>query len=65
MTSRPMTRRTAVLGLTATAAIARPSIARAQAAARVVVVGGGFAGAACARALKRAQDNLQVILIEP
>ena len=66
MKSRPLTRRTAVLGLTATAAaLARPSIVRAQAAARIVVVGGGFAGAACARALKRAQDSLQVILIEP
>jgi NADPH-dependent 2,4-dienoyl-CoA reductase/sulfur reductase-like enzyme len=64
MTSRPVTRRTAVLGLTA-ASLARPSIARAQAAARIVVVGGGFAGAACARALKRAQAGLQVILIEP
>lgn len=66
MKSRPLTRRTAVLGLTATAAaLARPSIVRAQAAARIVVVGGGFAGAACARALKRAQASLQVILIEP
>lgn len=66
MNSRPLTRRTAVLGLTATAAaLARPSIVRAQAAARIVVVGGGFAGAACARALKRAQARLQVILIEP
>lgn len=29
------------------------------------MVGGGFGGAACARALKRAQGDLQVILIEP
>ncbi|MBC9977200.1 NAD(P)/FAD-dependent oxidoreductase [Bradyrhizobium campsiandrae] len=66
MTSRPMTRRTAVLGITAAAAtLARPSILRAQSTGRVVVVGGGFGGAACARALKRAQGDLQVILIEP
>lgn len=66
MTSRPMTRRTAVLGITAaTATLARPSVLRAQSTSRVVVVGGGFGGAACARALKRAQGDLQVILIEP
>lgn len=66
MTTRPMTRRTAVLGITAaTATLARPSVLRAQSTGRVVVVGGGFGGAACARALKRAQGNLQVILIEP
>lgn len=66
MTTRPMTRRTAVLGITAaTATLARPSVLRAQSTGRVVVVGGGFGGAACARALKRAQGDLQVILIEP
>jgi sulfide dehydrogenase [flavocytochrome c] flavoprotein chain len=62
----PVTRRDAVLGITAAAtSFAVPSILRAQSAGRVVVVGGGFGGAACARALKRAQANLQVILIEP
>lgn len=66
MTTRPMTRRTAVLGITAaTATLARPSVLRAQSTSRVVVVGGGFGGAACGRALKRAQGDLQVILIEP
>lgn len=66
MTTRPMTRRAAVLGITAaTATLARPSVLRAQSTGRVVVVGGGFGGAACARALKRAQGDLQVILIEP
>lgn len=66
MTTRPMTRRTAVLGITAAAAaLARPSVLRAQSTGRVVLVGGGFGGAACARALKRAQVDLQVILIEP
>jgi NADPH-dependent 2,4-dienoyl-CoA reductase/sulfur reductase-like enzyme len=62
----PVTRRNAVLGITAAAtSLATPSILRAQSAGRVVVVGGGFGGAACARALKRAQGNLQIILIEP
>nr|WP_063692567.1 NAD(P)/FAD-dependent oxidoreductase [Bradyrhizobium stylosanthis] len=66
MTMRPVTRRNAVFGITmAAAALARPSISRAQSTARVVVVGGGFGGAACARALKRAQADLQIILIEP
>lgn len=62
----PVTRRNAVLGITAVAtSLAVPSILHAQSAGRIVVVGGGFGGAACARALKRAQENLQVILIEP
>ncbi|MGY4508483.1 FCSD flavin-binding domain-containing protein [Bradyrhizobium sp. USDA 3650] len=61
-----VTRRDAVLGIAAAAtSFAVPSILRAQSAGRVVMVGGGFGGAACARALKRAQANLQVILIEP
>jgi NADPH-dependent 2,4-dienoyl-CoA reductase/sulfur reductase-like enzyme len=37
----------------------------AQSAARVVVVGGGFGGASCARALRRTDPKLQVTLIEP
>ncbi|MCK1545093.1 FAD-dependent oxidoreductase [Bradyrhizobium sp. 179] len=62
----PVTRRNAVLGITAAAtSLAAPSILRAQSAGRVVVVGGGFGGAACARALKRADAKLQVTLIEP
>ncbi|OKO89401.1 cytochrome C [Bradyrhizobium sp. NAS80.1] len=62
----PVTRRNAVLGITAAAtSLAVPSILRAQSAGRVVVIGGGFGGAACARALKRAQASLQVALIEP
>jgi len=66
MTMRPVTRRNAVFGITmAAATLARPSISRAQSTGRVVVVGGGFGGAACARALKRAQADLQIILIEP
>lgn len=62
----PVTRRNAVLGITAAAAsLATPSILRAQSAGRIVVVGGGFGGAACARALMRAGADLQVTLIEP
>ncbi len=44
--------------------LALPSIARGQAGARIVVIGGGFAGAVCARALKRLGPDLQVTLIE-
>ncbi len=62
----PVTRRNAVLGIAAAAtSLATPSILRAQSAGRIVVVGGGFGGAACARALKRADAKLQVTLIEP
>jgi NADPH-dependent 2,4-dienoyl-CoA reductase/sulfur reductase-like enzyme len=35
-----------------------------RAAARVVVVGGGFAGASCARALRQAEPRLAVTLVE-
>jgi NADPH-dependent 2,4-dienoyl-CoA reductase/sulfur reductase-like enzyme len=45
-----------------TAAVGAPAIA--QAAPRVVVVGGGFAGATAARALKRADPRIAVILVE-
>ena len=66
MTRRPVTRRNAVLGIAAAAASpALPAIARTQSAARVIVVGAGFGGAACARALKRGNANLQVTLVEP
>jgi sulfide dehydrogenase [flavocytochrome c] flavoprotein chain len=40
-----------------------PGAARTQARARVVVIGGGFAGATCARDLKR--SGLAVTLVEP
>src|SRR5262249_34465079 len=46
------------------ASLALPSISPAQSAGRVIVVGGGFGGAACARALKRSDARLQVTLIE-
>ena len=62
--SRAGTHRRTVLKLltaSAAAALARPALA--QAAPRVVVVGGGFAGATCARELKR--SNIAVKLVEP
>lgn len=43
-------------------AVFAPAIA--QAAPRVVVIGGGFAGASCARALKQADARIAVTLIE-
>jgi sulfide dehydrogenase [flavocytochrome c] flavoprotein chain len=63
---RPMTRRNVVRGIAAAAAsFALPCPSRAQGAARIVVIGGGFGGASCARALRRIDPKLQVTLIEP
>lgn len=50
---------------TATIALALPAPSLALAAARIVVIGGGFGGASCARALRRLDPALQVTLIEP
>jgi sulfide dehydrogenase [flavocytochrome c] flavoprotein subunit len=63
---RLMTRRNVVGGAAASAAafaLPRPSCA--QSAARIVVIGGGFGGASCARALKRIDAKLEVTLLEP
>jgi NADPH-dependent 2,4-dienoyl-CoA reductase/sulfur reductase-like enzyme len=66
MKPHPVTRRHAIFGITASAAwLARPWIAHAQSPARVIVVGGGFGGAACARAMKRLSTSAQVTLVEP
>src|SRR5262245_15864548 len=64
--SRALTRRAAST-LLATGAVwlAAPHLTRAQRAARVVVIGGGFGGASCARALRKADPQLDVTLIEP
>jgi NADPH-dependent 2,4-dienoyl-CoA reductase/sulfur reductase-like enzyme len=60
------TRRDIARGLAGSAAaLALPCRSRAQGAARVVVIGGGFGGAGCARALRQADPTLQVTLIEP
>src|SRR5271170_5045773 len=45
------------------ASLPLPAFAQ-TAAARVVVIGGGFAGATCARALKRLNPKLAVTLVE-
>jgi sulfide dehydrogenase [flavocytochrome c] flavoprotein subunit len=59
------TRRDVARGLAASsAALAFPCPSFAQAAARVVVIGGGFGGASCARALKKF-PKLDVTLVEP
>jgi sulfide dehydrogenase [flavocytochrome c] flavoprotein chain len=53
------------LGIAATASAAlRPARAFGQGAPRVVVVGGGFAGATCARALRQAAPRVAVTLVE-
>jgi sulfide dehydrogenase [flavocytochrome c] flavoprotein subunit len=60
------TRRHVVRGLaTAATAFALPCPLYAQSRARVVVIGGGFGGAACARALRKINAKLQVTLVEP
>lgn len=60
------TRRDTVRGLTAVvASLALPSIARAQSSAHVAVIGGGFGGASCARALRQLDPKLEVTLVEP
>ena len=65
-TLRPLTRRNVVGGVAASAtALALAHVARAQSAARILVIGGGFAGATCARALRRLDATLDVTLIEP
>ncbi|MBY0612598.1 MAG: NAD(P)/FAD-dependent oxidoreductase [Beijerinckiaceae bacterium] len=56
-----ITRRAMVSGLAGAALLAKAG--RAQAAARIVVIGGGYGGATCARALKRL--GLDVTLVEP
>jgi sulfide dehydrogenase [flavocytochrome c] flavoprotein subunit len=48
----------------AAALLAAPFIARAQGAARIVVVGGGFGGATAARFVHRADPRLDVVLVE-
>jgi NADPH-dependent 2,4-dienoyl-CoA reductase/sulfur reductase-like enzyme len=64
--TRLQTRRDVLYGVAAAAAsLAFPCPSFAQGAARVVVIGGGFGGASCARALRQVDPKLQVTLIEP
>ena len=51
--------------LTAGAMLAAPAVVRAQTAARLVVIGGGFGGATAARYARIEHPNLDVTLIEP
>jgi NADPH-dependent 2,4-dienoyl-CoA reductase/sulfur reductase-like enzyme len=55
------------LGLAGAASLAAATAgrSRAQAQPRVVVVGGGFGGATCARYLKRADPDIRATLVEP
>src|SRR5579862_3013713 len=62
---RHQTRRDIVRGAAAVAAAALACPSFAQSSPRVAVIGGGFGGAACARALRRLDPKLQVTLIEP
>ena len=55
------TRRTFLGG--AVALLATPAIA--QGKPRVVILGGGFGGAACARALRRTDPGFEITLVEP
>src|SRR5260370_26922955 len=59
-----MASRRTFLKLAAGAALA-PSVVSAEGAAKVVVVGGGFGGATCARWLKKLNPALEVTLVEP
>src|SRR5262245_52922525 len=61
--SHRISRREFVGGAAATA-LAFPLPALAQSAPRVVVIGGGFGGASCARALKQIDPKFQVTLVE-
>jgi sulfide dehydrogenase [flavocytochrome c] flavoprotein chain len=61
-----LTRRNVVRGIAAaTTSLTLPCPTFAQAAARIIVVGGGFGGASCARALRRIDPKLEVTLVEP
>src|SRR3954454_2648504 len=64
--TRPLTRRDAARGIAmSVAAMTLPWPSFAQSAARIVVIGGGFGGASCARTLRQLDPKLQVTLIEP
>jgi len=60
-----MVSRRAFLKLAGAVGLVTPSLASAQGAGRVVVVGGGFGGATAARTLKQLDPRLTVTLVEP
>jgi sulfide dehydrogenase [flavocytochrome c] flavoprotein chain len=59
------TTRRAFLTGSATAVTLSPKLSPGQARPRIVIIGGGFGGATCARALRRADPQLEVALVEP
>ena len=60
------TRRHVVRGFAATAVSSvLPCPSYAQSTPRVVIIGGGFGGASCARALRKINPKLRVTLVEP
>jgi sulfide dehydrogenase [flavocytochrome c] flavoprotein chain len=64
--TRRLSRRDVARGIASAAtASAWPRPLLAQGAARVVVIGGGFGGAGCARALRQLDPKWQVTLVEP
>jgi sulfide dehydrogenase [flavocytochrome c] flavoprotein chain len=68
--TRKSSRREVLGGIAASGAIALLGVGSARAAAkaaaaRVVVIGGGFAGASCARLIKGEDSSIAVTLIEP
>jgi NADPH-dependent 2,4-dienoyl-CoA reductase/sulfur reductase-like enzyme len=63
MAPRKTSRRTFLKGASAAALLPMPAIAQ-NAGPKVVVVGGGFAGASAARALKKANPAITVTLVE-
>jgi NADPH-dependent 2,4-dienoyl-CoA reductase/sulfur reductase-like enzyme len=56
---------TLAAGAAASAALVPRRVVAQGAAPRVVVIGGGFAGASCARALRRIAPTVAVTLVEP
>ncbi len=65
LTRRRFTQMAAAAPLAAAPLVAAPRLARGQAAAHVVVVGGGFGGATAAKYLKKGAPDLRVTLVEP
>jgi sulfide dehydrogenase [flavocytochrome c] flavoprotein subunit len=57
-------KRRTLLGAAAAAALAAQTLRARTSAARVVIVGGGFAGATCARVLRRTDQRIEVTLVE-
>lgn len=60
ITRREFLRSSAVVA----AALAAPGLARAQTSARVIVVGGGYSGATCAKYIRRWAPDIEVTLVE-